>query len=403
MYYTRTLESHILKASKQFPALLLTGPRQIGKTTLLKHLCEDERTYVSLDDLSIRDLANNDPVLFLQRFKPPLLIDEIQYAPDLLPYIKIEADRTRKNGAFWLTGSQQFHLMKGITESLAGRVAIINLFGFSRAEKYRKASSRPFLPEKSYQNQNKTIDIDTLFKDIWLGFFPALCAGTVTDSNLFYSSYIQTYIERDIRDLSQVGDSRAFLRFIRVCAGRTAQLLNMSDIARDTDISVTTAKKWLGVLESSFQVFIVPSYHSNLTKRLVKAPKLYFFDTGLCAHLTGWTSPETLMSGSMSGAIFENYVLLEILKSWYYQLKTLNIYYYRDKDKKEIDFLIEQNNMLYPIEVKLGATPKQEWLRQFSVLKKLKKKIGPGVVISFAGNPLPLSESVWAINAGDIG
>lgn len=405
MYYPRTLEDSLQRASDQFPVLLVTGPRQVGKTTLLQHLCEQERRYVTLDDLTVRQLANEDPALFLQRFPPPVLIDEIQYAPDLLSYIKMEVDSSGRTGAFWLTGSQQFHMMKGISESLAGRVAIINLLGFSGRERQRREFRLdPFLPETEHlATRGQTAGestLHTVFADIWTGSFPALIAGPVKDRNLFYSSYLQTYLQRDVRDLAQIGNQDAFLRFLKACAARTAQLLNLSDLARDADVTVNTAKHWLSILTASFQVFLLQPYHSNLTKRLVKTPKLYFLDTGLCAYLTEWSSPETLSSGAMSGHIFETYVFGEILKSWWHRVQMPHLYYYRDRDGKEIDLLLAKDQILYPVEVKLGATPRREWARHFRTLGKLNVEIGTGAIVCLCKEPLPLTENATAVPVG---
>jgi len=407
MYHQRSSEIGIREASEQFPAILLTGPRQVGKTTILRHLCGDDRRYVTLDDLALRALANEDPALFLQKYPPPVLIDEIQYAPALLPYIKMDIDANRVPGAYWLTGSQQFVLMQGITESLAGRVAIMNLLGFSGRERVRgDLSVEPFLPTEanlaSRSRSSRPTDVHNIFSEIWKGSFPALLAGEVSDRELFYSSYLQTYIERDVRDLAQVGNQTSFVRFLKASAARTGQLLNISELARDVDISVATAKSWLGILEASCQVFLLPPYHSNITKRLIKAPKLYFLDTGFCSYLTGWSSPETLASGAMAGPIFETWVLGEIVKSWWHRLKSPELYYYRDRDGREIDFLIAQDQYLYPIEAKLGATPRPEWIRTFKTLERFTGQRGPGAVICLCKESYSLDPQTSAVPAGNL-
>jgi len=407
MYYRRTLESAIRRASRQFPVVLVMGPRQVGKTTVLQHLCEKGRRYVTLDDLTLRTLANDDPALFLQRFPPPLLIDEIQYAPGLLPYIKMDVDTGRKTGTFWLTGSQHFQMMKGITESLAGRVAMINLLGFSTREREKREHKvEPFLPtRKNIDRRSRTAGTTTLksiFKTIWSGGYPALIAGPIKDRNLFYSSYLQTYLQRDVRDLAQVGSHESFLRFLRACAARTGQLLNCSDLARDVGVSVKTAQHWLSILTASLQVHLLQPYHTNVTKRLVKTPKLYFLDTGLAAYLTEWSSPETLAAGALSGAMLETHALVEILKSWWHRMQTPQLYYYRDRDGKEIDFLFVQDQAFHPVEVKFGATAKKDWVRHFSVLKNFKQPVGDGGVLCLCKEAVPLTERTTAIPIGVI-
>lgn len=405
MYYSRAAESCLLRASQQFPVLLLAGPRQVGKTTLLEHIREPSRRYVTLDDPILRDLANEEPALFLQRFAPPVLIDEIQYALKLLPHIKIAVDQQRRCGMFWLTGSQQFHMMKGVSETLAGRVAIVNLLGFSTRERHkRRLDVSAFLPtaQSLAEREESAVrtDLAGVYKDIWLGGFPALSAGPVKDRNLFYSSYLQTYLQRDVKDLAQVGDEAAFLRFLRAAAARTAQMLNLSDLARDADVSVNTAKNWLSILQASLQVHLLQPYHTNLTKRLVKRPKLYFLDTGLCAYLTEWSSPQTLEAGAMSGHIFETHVVAEVLKSWWHRGKQPQIYYYRDKDGKEIDLLFEQDQTFYPVEIKKSASVNRNWIAAFASLKRLRRPIGQGAVVCLCEQLLPIDAHNSAVPAG---
>jgi predicted AAA+ superfamily ATPase len=405
VYLPRALEDRVLDASEQFPVLLLTGPRQVGKTTLLRHLCSPERHYVTLDDPGRRALANEDPALFLQRFPPPVLIDEIQYAPDLLPHIKMEVDASRSPGAFWLTGSQQFHAMQGITESLAGRVALIRLLGLSAREADRRPSRvEPFLPTPEILEDRletrATTDLQAVFRRIWTGSFPALVAGPVEDRDLFYGSYLQTYVARDVRDLAEVSNQQAFLRFLRAAAARTGQLLNLSDLARDVDVSVPTAKRWLSILEASFVVHLLRPYHGNVGKRLVKTPKLYFLDTGLCAHLTDWSTAETLASGAMAGPILETWVVAEVLKSHWHRLRTPHVYFYRDRDGREIDLLLEKDGALYPVEIKLAATPRREWVRTFAALEGLGPRTGAGAVVCLTPESLPLSREITAVPVG---
>lgn len=406
MYIPRTLSAALNRASASFPVVLVTGPRQVGKTTLLESCADKDRGYVTLDDLEERGLARHDPALFLQRHPPPLTIDEIQYAPELASYIKIAADRSKQPGMFWLTGSQKFHLMRGITESLAGRVAILDMLGLSLAEiRLRPNTAESFLPTPAWlaharDNAGDPLQLPELFRIIWRGSYPALILDEAMESDLFYKSYIQTYLQRDVRDLTKVGDQMAFHRFLRAAAARTAQLLNFADLARDVDIDPKTAKAWLSILETSGLVYLLQPYHSNVTKRLVKTPKLYFLDTGLCAHLCQWSTPEALEAGAMSGAIFETFVVSEILKSYWHRGQTANLYFYRDTDQKEIDLLIERDGTLYPIEIKKSANPGNMATRSFSTLEKLGKPIGPGAVVCLRPTDIPLSRDAVAIPVG---
>ncbi|HSW71775.1 MAG TPA: ATP-binding protein [Gammaproteobacteria bacterium] len=404
MYIERTLEAFLKQANQQFPVLLLTGPRQVGKTTILQHLSRETRTYLTLDDPNLALLANEDPALFLQRFVSPILIDEIQYAPRLLPYIKMIVDKKKTPGAFWLTGSQKFQLMKGVSESLAGRVGIVNLLGLSLKEQQGKASAvPPFLPLKEQLSQraklSPPLSLMEAYRLIWRGSYPGICVEN-KDRDLFYSSYVQTYLQRDVRDMAQVSDTHVFLKFLRAVASRTGQMLNLSNMARDCGISPMTAKNWLAILEASGIIYLLEPYHNNITSRLIKTPKLYFLDTGLCAYLTEWSSPETLEAGAMSGAILETFIFTEILKSYWYKGKRAPLYYYRDKDNKEIDLLIVQDEILYPLEFKKAATVNRNLAGQFEVLKKYKKQLGSGGVICFVENLLPLTQDINLIPVG---
>jgi hypothetical protein len=400
MYKKRNLEKFFKKASQQFPVMLVTGPRQVGKTTFLQHEKTKGMTYVTLDDPMVLSLAKKDPSLFMQRFRPPVLIDEIQYAPELLPYIKMEADRVKKPSMFWLTGSQQFHLMKHVSETLAGRVGIINLLGLSRRELI-DSEAEPFLPtDRQISNRlttAKKLSLGDVYALIWKGSFPALVLNKDMDRNIFFSSYVQTYLQRDIRDLAKVGDEMVFLRFLRTCAARTGQMMNLSDMAKDTSVSPNTAKNWLSILQASGIVYLLEPYHSNLIKRIVKTPKLYFLDTGLCAYLTEWSSPETLEAGAMSGAILETWILGEILKSYWHNGRHAPLFYYRDKEKREIDLLIIQDGTVYPLEFKKTASPSRDDARHFAILEKLNMPVGPGGVICLVKEKLPLTEKAQAI------
>ncbi|MDP1956973.1 MAG: ATP-binding protein [Rhodocyclaceae bacterium] len=413
-YLPRTLEAFITQASRQFPIIMLSGPRQVGKTTLLKALGEREdatapRRYVTLDNPLLLSLAREEPALFLQRYPPPLLIDEIQYAPVLFPLLKEAVDAHGGKGLYWLTGSQPFHLMQNVTESLAGRVAVLHMQGLSMSETLGKgAEVVPFLPGNAPRSaaipSDHTPALPWLYERIWRGAFPALYAAgeTRADRDLFYSSYLQTYLQRDVRDLGQVGDLMAFTRFLRSAAARTAQLLNLADMARDVGVAPNTAKHWLSILAASGIIWLLEPYHTNLSKRLVKTPKLYFLDTGLAAYLTAWSSPATLEAGAMSGAIFETWVVAELAKSYWHNGKQAPFYYYRDKDQKEIDVLVVRDGAVYPIEIKKTAQPGRDAVRHFSVLKNLGLKVGHGAVICLTGEALPVNPAVDAVPAGQI-
>lgn len=396
MYIERTLEDKIKKINSQFKVLLITGARQVGKSTLLKH-CDSKRNYISLDDYRAREMAVNEPELFLQRYETPLIIDEIQYAPNILSYIKIAVDNSDKKGQYWLTGSQQFHLMKNVTESLAGRVAIIDLKGFSLKE-IKNEMQIPFLPTTDFiekmRKESKETNLGDIYNIIWKGSYPEINTNNI-EWETFYKSYLQTYIERDIKDLNAVKNEMDFLKFLKVLAARTGQMLNYTDISNEVGVSVPTIKSWVSILVSSNIVYLLQPYYSNINKRIVKTPKLYFLDTGLCSFLTGWDNPKVLESGAMNGAIFETFVVSEIIKSYEHNLKTPNIYYYRDKDKKEIDLIIEQNGKLYPIEIKKTAIPNKNMIKNFSVIPE--DKIGEGAVICLSKSDFPITKNINAI------
>ena len=398
----RTLSKTLNELSELFPVILLTGMRQVGKSTLFEMLKTDNRRYVTLDNYDDRELAKTKPALFIQRYEPPVIIDEIQYAPELFSYIKIHVDKSRENGLFWLTGSQKFNLMQGVQESLAGRVALIDMLGFSYKEMQNKGEeTKPFIPSvKDYLSgvsAEKELRLMDLYKVIFNGSFPRLNVNKGKGRDVFFKSYLQTYIERDIKDFHGITNDLKFYNFVRAVSVRTGSLLNYSDLSRDVDIDIRTAKKWLNLLERSGLVRLLEPYYKNPTKRIIKTPKIYFLDTGLCAYLAGMDSPETLEAGYLTGSILETFAFCEILKSYWHNGIDPNIYFYRDDDQKEIDFLIERNGTLYPIEVKKTATPTLNYAKNFAILKKLNKPIGDGAVICLRHESLPLSENIIAV------
>lgn len=384
-YISRNLEKVVTEVTKEYPVVLVTGPRQVGKTTMLQKLMEGtSRSYVSLDDLNERSIAKNDPELFLQLHKPPVLIDEVQYAPELFTYIKIYVDRNHNPGDFWLTGSQVFKLMRGVQESLAGRVAVLSLTSLSQAE-ICNGKMEPFtvdieaLSERT--KERKPADAREIFDRIFKGSMPAIVSGKNSNSQIFYSSYLTTYIERDVKELSDAIDSLKFLNFITAAAARCSQMLNIADIARDADISQKQAKDWLGILETLGIIFYLHPYSNNLLKRLVKTPKLYFYDMGLVCYLTKWSSAETLESGAMNGAVLENYVVAEIMKTYLNSGKEPFMYYYRDKDAKEIDIVLEHDGVLNPLEIKKSSNPGTELVKVFDLLDKSSTPRSKGAVL----------------------
>ncbi|MDR3125244.1 MAG: ATP-binding protein [Endomicrobium sp.] len=399
MYYKRTLSKIIKNASTTFPAVLINGPRQVGKTTLFEYLINDKRTYVSLDDPRVRSIAKSDPALFFKTYAPPILIDEIQYVPELFPYIKMIIDKEKKNDLFWLTGSQMFYLMKNITESLAGRVAVLNLQGLSQREKNKKPDCLPFLPSFELNNKKNTpaLNLEEIYAIIWKGSYPRLLTETKMKWELFYDSYINTYIEKDVKALVNIIQEHNFLNFLKIVAARTGQLLNYNSIASDIGISVNTVKSWVSILETSGLIFLLYPYSTNVTTRVVKTPKLYFFDTGLVCYLTGWDTVKVLQNGAMNGAMLETYVISEIIKSYWHNGKRARVYFYRDKNQKEIDLIIEQNNMLYPIEIKRTANPTANDVKNFNILKSFKKNIGAGAIVCLVDSPLPITKNTLAI------
>lgn len=384
-YIKRDIEQKIIDISKEYSCLLIIGPRQVGKTTVLEQLMDDNREIVTLDDHQERKLAQSDPALFLQMHNLPILIDEVQYAPELFSYIKIAIDRGADPGSFWLTGSQPFKLMELAKESLAGRVAILHMPSLSQHEIHGNGETEPFTIDLQALKKRKSIntpaDLTEIYERIWHGSMPGHASGKFTDRDVFYSSYVQTYIERDVSEMIEGVDKLLFSDFIRAAACRTGQMLNIHDIANDVGISDDTAKRWLLVLEKSDVIFYLRPYSNNLLKRTIKTPKMYFFDTGLVAYLTRYSSPEILANGAINGAILENYVVSEIRKTYFNNAKECLMWYYRDKDCNEVDMVIESDGELHPIEIKRSVNPPSELVGAFSILDKGSVTRGKGAVI----------------------
>ena len=409
-YIKRLLEKDIIENSKSFPVILLCGPRQVGKTTVLEKIFNHQVNYVSLDDPLERKNAKEDPSLFLENHKPPLIIDEIQYATELLPYIKIKVDQARleafenntnSNGLYYLTGSQMFTMMQNVSESLAGRVGIIDMYGLSYSEIIGEEQDY-FLPTKDRckeRENNKRPETLEVFEKIVRGSFPALYQNENISTEKFYSSYLRTYLERDIRDMVTIKEETKFLTFMSAVAARTGQELNYDNIARDAEIDNKTAKNWLSYLRTSGLIFLLQPYSNNPTTRAIKTPKMYFTDTGLACYLAGYSDAKTLEKSAINGNMFETYVVMEIVKSFVNDNKDPRLYlkFYRDSNQVEIDLIITMNNKVYPVEIKKSKNSDKNMIKNFKILNKGEKEIGEGGVICMVDIIIPFDEKNMAI------
>ena len=401
MYIRRHVEEALKSAINEKGALCITGARQVGKSTVLKTLFKDHKE-LTLDETRLLQLALEQPEEFFIHFEPPVFVDEIQYAPNLFPYIKIHFDRTGDKGAFILSGSQRYEMMAGITESLAGRINLIDLYGLSLREILGDGFRDEFMPTAEYLKYRKPKEIKykEIWENIWRGFFPEIVSDG-TNWSRFYSSYVRTYLDRDVSRLGQVGSLLQFEKFMVAVAARTGQLLNIADVAKDTGISQQTAEKWLSVLIASSIVYLLKPYHNNVMKRLIKTPKVYFFDTGLASYLIGWDNAQVLQNGAMSGAFFETFVLGEIIKSWSNKdgvTPNMNFFFFRDKDGNEIDLLIKRGDTLYPIETKKHINCDKRDITAFRQLDKIPDmKRGEGCVVCMADDVFPITATDRAI------
>ena len=409
-YIKRLLEKDIIENSKSFPVILICGPRQVGKTTILEKLSNRQINYVSLDDPLERKSAIEDPALFLETHKAPLIIDEIQYATDLLPYIKMKVDQVRleafnsnvsSTGLYYLTGSQMFTMMQNVSESLAGRVGIIDMYGLSYSEIIGKEQDffLPTLERCKKREEFPRPDVIEVFETILRGSFPALYQDKNISTEKFYNGYLRTYLERDIRNLINIKEETKFLNFMSAVAARTGQELNYDNLARDAEIDNKTAKNWLSFLRTSGLIFLLQPYSNNPTTRAIKSPKMYFTDTGLACYLAGYSDARTLEKSAINGNIFETYVVMEIVKSFVNDNKDPRLYlnFYRDSNQVEIDLTITMNNIVYPIEIKKTKSPNKSMIKNFSILNKGEKEIGEGGIICMIDKILPLDNKNIAI------
>lgn len=413
-YQNRTIEKSLNEAIGKWPVIMITGPRQVGKTTLLNYLAEkseEKINYISLDNMLIRAQAKEDPELFLRTFEAPLIIDEFQYAPELLSYIKIKIDEARKKEMFeegnevgtmyYLTGSQVFQTMKNVSESLAGRIRIFDLFGFSERE-CEQIEEPIFLPDIKKLKEKKTISSKStteIFKRILDGSYPTVKNNDGKNREEFYETYIRTYIERDVRQIINIKDETKFIKFISSMAARTAQEYNAFDIANDIGIDSKTVDEWVSILKNTNLIYMLNSYSNNNIKKAIKRPKIYFMDTGLACYLTGYLNSETLEKSAYNGPIFETYIVSEIIKSYTNNGKDprTRLYYYRDKNQKEIDLLIFYDNTVYPVEIKKSANPGKTAIKNFEAIKNIETEKGNGVVLCMMENIMAIDENNYYV------
>ena len=402
-FYQRQMQPLLQNLIQQFPTILVTGPRQVGKSTLLQHIGEDYQ-YVTFDDPLLLNQARNDPTLFMLNHSGKLILDEVQYAPELFSSLKLAIDKQKTSGLFLLSGSQAFQLMQNVTESLAGRIAVLKLQGFSLREIQQLDFYQPFVPNREYivAREKHFKPVENIWEMIHRGYMPRLYEQEM-NWEIYYSSYVSTYIERDVRALTNISSITDFTRFMVAIAARSGELLNYSNVAQEVGVSVDTIKRWTTILETSGIIYLLKPYSNNHLKRAIKTPKVYMLDTGLMAWLTKWLTPETIQQGAKSGQFFETFVVSEIIKSFYTNGIEPPIYYYRDTNQKEIDLLIEYHRTLYPVEIKTSASPDKKMAKAFGILKEnlpeAEITIGNGVIINQYPQKLWLAEDLVALPA----
>lgn len=413
-YQNRTIENSLNEAIGNWPVIMITGPRQVGKTTLLNHLVEiskEKINYISLDNMLIRAQAKEDPELFLRTYEAPLIIDEFQYAPELLSYIKIKIDEARKKEMFedgkevgtmyYLTGSQVFQTMKNVSDSLAGRIRIFDLYGFSERE-CEQIDEPIFIPDINKLKEKKQVNAKStreIFSIILNGSYPIVKNNNGKNREEFYETYIRTYIERDVRQIINIKDETKFIKFISSIAARTAGEYNAFDIANDVGIDSKTVDEWVSILKNTNLIYMLNAYSNNNIKKAIKRPKIYFMDTGLACYLTGYLNAETLEKSAYNGAIFETFIVSEIIKSYTNNGKDprTRLYYYRDKNQKEIDLLIFYDNTVYPVEIKKSANPGKTAIKNFDAIKNIEAKAGNGVVLCMMENIIAIDENNYYV------
>ncbi len=397
MYIHREVETTLDALKQQFKVVLVTGSRQVGKSTTMKEKFCDSYKYVSLDDRRLQIEAHDDPHLFFKDHKPPVIVDEVQKAPDLFSEIKLIVDNSNKKGTILLTGSQTYKLMQKSSETLAGRIAVLEMSPLSLREIYDLPRHTPFIPD-ALEDLPKCPDDINVWYHIWRGMMPELTDVSI-DWDYYYTNYVNMYIERDVREIINIAKEENFYRFLVACAARTACLLDVSNLAKEAGIDPKTARSWLSILTSSGIIRLIRPYHTNASKRVIKSPKLYFMDTGLACHLLGWSNELAVRNGALSGALFETFVVAEILKSYLNDGRsTDNIFFYRDQQKREIDLLIRRGSTIHPIEIKKAASPTKDAIKNFSVLDNIGDiEIGCGAVICQTDTTYSLSDTVRAI------